>query len=97
MEPHGQLNSYVLPLASSISLYKRSFMQYETNTKQEQVREKEAKIEMGGDSNGSSDESFVKMPTIKFTKLFINGEFIDSVSGTSLLIMSQATACTLMK
>ncbi|PRQ45481.1 putative aldehyde dehydrogenase (NAD(P)(+)) [Rosa chinensis] len=39
---------------------------------------------MGGQSEGSStcsEESFVKMPTIKFTKLFINGEFIDSVSG----------------
>ncbi|EXB37033.1 Aldehyde dehydrogenase family 2 member C4 [Morus notabilis] len=31
-------------------------------------------------SHGTS-ESFVKMPTIKFTKLFINGEFVDSVSG----------------
>ncbi|KAK9947720.1 hypothetical protein M0R45_003332 [Rubus argutus] len=30
---------------------------------------------------GSSEESFVKMPTIKFTKLFINGEFVDSISG----------------
>lgn len=43
---------------------------------------------MGGQSNGSSacsEESFVKMPTIKFTKLFINGEFVDSVSGTYLL------------
>lgn len=31
-------------------------------------------------SNGNS-ESFVKIPKIKFTKLFINGEFVDSVSG----------------
>ncbi|KAL6224017.1 hypothetical protein ACLB2K_002874 [Fragaria x ananassa] len=40
---------------------------------------------MGGDSNGSSapcEPSFVKMmPTIKFTKLFINGEFVDAISG----------------
>ncbi|XP_004287091.1 PREDICTED: aldehyde dehydrogenase family 2 member C4-like [Fragaria vesca subsp. vesca] len=40
---------------------------------------------MGGDSNGSSapcESSFVKMmPTIKFTKLFINGEFVDAISG----------------
>ncbi|KAM5547706.1 aldehyde dehydrogenase family 2 member C4 [Rosa sericea] len=39
---------------------------------------------MGDDSNGSSagsEESFVKLPTIKFTKLFINGEFVDSISG----------------
>ncbi|CAJ2636859.1 unnamed protein product [Trifolium pratense] len=27
------------------------------------------------------DSSFVKIPTIKFKKLFINGEFLDSVSG----------------
>ncbi|XP_059433416.1 aldehyde dehydrogenase family 2 member C4-like [Corylus avellana] len=30
--------------------------------------------------NGNMD-SFVKVPTIKFTKLFINGEFVDSISG----------------
>ncbi|KAB5514272.1 hypothetical protein DKX38_028178 [Salix brachista] len=30
--------------------------------------------------NGNSD-SPVKLPTIKFTRLFINGEFVDSVSG----------------
>jgi hypothetical protein len=29
-------------------------------------------------------ESFVKIPTIKFTKLFINGEFVDSISGFQL-------------
>ncbi|XP_022728990.1 LOW QUALITY PROTEIN: aldehyde dehydrogenase family 2 member C4 [Durio zibethinus] len=34
-------------------------------------------------ANGSSDhsESFVKIPPIKFTKLFINGKFVDSISG----------------
>ncbi|KAL2479723.1 Aldehyde dehydrogenase family 2 member C4 [Abeliophyllum distichum] len=31
-------------------------------------------------SNGNT-ESYVKIPEIKFTKLFINGEFVDSVSG----------------
>ncbi|KAF4348449.1 hypothetical protein G4B88_026976 [Cannabis sativa] len=38
---------------------------------------------MGSNINGNKSEySFdVKMPTIKFTKLFINGEFVDSVSG----------------
>ncbi|KAL3532433.1 hypothetical protein ACH5RR_005954 [Cinchona calisaya] len=37
---------------------------------------------MAVDSNGNrSLESHVKVPKIKFTKLFINGEFIDSVSG----------------
>ncbi|KAM4125234.1 hypothetical protein ACB094_01G293500 [Castanea mollissima] len=35
---------------------------------------------MTSHSNGNSD-SFVKMPTIKFTKLFINGKFVDSISG----------------
>nr|AXB54949.1 coniferyl-aldehyde dehydrogenase 1 [Manihot esculenta] len=36
---------------------------------------------MASQGNGSSDESIFKTPTIKFTKLFINGEFVDSVSG----------------
>ncbi|KAL6224019.1 hypothetical protein ACLB2K_002876 [Fragaria x ananassa] len=36
---------------------------------------------MGANSNASSEESFVKLPTIKFTKLLINGEFVDSISG----------------
>ncbi|XP_042977488.1 aldehyde dehydrogenase family 2 member C4-like isoform X2 [Carya illinoinensis] len=36
---------------------------------------------MGSHSDDSSAASFVKNPTIKFTKLFINGEFVDSVSG----------------
>jgi hypothetical protein len=35
---------------------------------------------MGSGCNDGLD-SFVKIPTIKFTKLFINGEFIDSISG----------------
>ncbi|XP_059634975.1 aldehyde dehydrogenase family 2 member C4-like [Cornus florida] len=35
---------------------------------------------MAVQSNGSS-ESFVKIPEIKFKKLFINGEFVDSISG----------------
>ncbi|KAF5459071.1 hypothetical protein F2P56_023059 [Juglans regia] len=35
---------------------------------------------MESNSNDSS-VSFVKIPTIKFTKLFINGEFVDAVSG----------------
>ncbi|KAG2713176.1 hypothetical protein I3843_04G154900 [Carya illinoinensis] len=35
---------------------------------------------MESNSNQSS-VSFVKIPTIKFTKLFINGEFVDAVSG----------------
>uniref|UniRef100_A0A2P2ILK7 aldehyde dehydrogenase (NAD(+)) n=1 Tax=Rhizophora mucronata TaxID=61149 RepID=A0A2P2ILK7_RHIMU len=35
---------------------------------------------MASQSNGSSD-CFNKLPEIKFTKLFINGEFVDSVSG----------------
>ncbi|KAL7259905.1 hypothetical protein ACSBR1_005715 [Camellia fascicularis] len=35
---------------------------------------------MADESNGSS-ESFLKTPEIKFTKLFINGNFVDSISG----------------
>ncbi|GLT61497.1 hypothetical protein SLA2020_341990 [Shorea laevis] len=35
---------------------------------------------MASHSNGSSD-AFIKIPEIKFTKLFISGEFVDSVSG----------------
>ncbi|WRX35089.1 Aldehyde dehydrogenase domain - like 10 [Theobroma cacao] len=33
--------------------------------------------------NGSSDqsESFDRIPPIQFTKLFINGKFVDSISG----------------
>lgn len=36
---------------------------------------------MANHCNGKLDYS-MKLPTIKFTKLFINGEFVDSVSGT---------------
>ncbi|KAG6726281.1 hypothetical protein I3842_02G073300 [Carya illinoinensis] len=32
-------------------------------------------------NSDQSSVSFVKIPTIKFTKLFINGEFVDAVSG----------------
>ena len=42
--------------------------------------EKGEKKKMGSHSNDGL-ESFVKIPTIKFTKLFINGEFVDSISG----------------
>ncbi|CAL5360597.1 unnamed protein product [Camellia sinensis] len=35
---------------------------------------------MAVQNNGSS-ESFIKIPEIKFTKLFINGNFVDSISG----------------
>ncbi|KAL4653895.1 hypothetical protein ACB092_01G339100 [Castanea dentata] len=36
---------------------------------------------MGSHGTNDSLESSVKIPTIKFTKLFINGEFVDSISG----------------
>ncbi|KAK8550252.1 hypothetical protein V6N13_118771 [Hibiscus sabdariffa] len=38
---------------------------------------------MAGQCNGNSKdtESFVKIPPLKFSKLFINGKFVDSVSG----------------
>ncbi|KAE9586043.1 putative amorpha-4,11-diene 12 monooxygenase [Lupinus albus] len=32
-------------------------------------------------TNGHSDSSSFNIPSIKFTKLFINGEFVDSLSG----------------
>ncbi len=38
--------------------------------------------------NRTSDESFFKIPAIKFTKLFINGEFVDSISGSVNLSVS---------
>ncbi|CAI9100305.1 OLC1v1037278C1 [Oldenlandia corymbosa var. corymbosa] len=37
---------------------------------------------MAAESNGNGTlESYLKLPQIKFTKLFINGQFVDSVSG----------------
>ncbi|XP_039023813.1 aldehyde dehydrogenase family 2 member C4-like [Hibiscus syriacus] len=41
---------------------------------------------MANHSNGNSNhtESSFKIPPIKFTKLFINGDFVDSVSGKTL-------------
>ncbi|OVA03179.1 Aldehyde dehydrogenase domain [Macleaya cordata] len=32
-------------------------------------------------SNGGSDNHLIKIPKIKFTKLFINGEFVDALAG----------------
>ncbi|KAM1061869.1 hypothetical protein ACFX14_026180 [Malus domestica] len=47
---------------------------------------------MASDSNGSlASESSVKIPTIKYTKLFINGEFVDSVSGKTFETMDPRT------
>ncbi|KAG5564677.1 hypothetical protein RHGRI_000758 [Rhododendron griersonianum] len=45
---------------------------------------------MAGHTNGSK-ESFVKIPEIKFTKLFINGEFVDSISGKTFETISPRT------
>ncbi|XP_057777329.1 aldehyde dehydrogenase family 2 member C4-like [Salvia miltiorrhiza] len=36
---------------------------------------------MSGERNGHVEESTIMIPKVKFTKLFINGEFVDSVSG----------------
>ncbi|KAK3041650.1 hypothetical protein RJ639_001460 [Escallonia herrerae] len=36
---------------------------------------------MAAQSNRNPAEHFIKIPNIKFTKLFINGQFVDSVSG----------------
>jgi hypothetical protein len=48
---------------------------------QKRVLEKEKEKEKEEDKMGSELDSFVKIPTIKFTKLFINGDFVDSISG----------------
>ncbi|KAG6422901.1 hypothetical protein SASPL_113283 [Salvia splendens] len=36
---------------------------------------------MGGERNGHVEKSTILIPQVKFTKLFINGEFVDSISG----------------
>ncbi|KAL1561429.1 Aldehyde dehydrogenase 2 member C4 [Salvia divinorum] len=38
---------------------------------------------MSGERNGHVEKSTVLIPQVKFTKLFINGEFVDSISGKS--------------
>lgn len=43
---------------------------------------------MTGESNGYVEKSMIKIPKVKFTKLFINGEFIDSISGSQLFFPS---------
>jgi len=59
--------------------------------------EKRKKEIMAGESNGSlAPSSTIKIPEIKFTKLFINGEFIDAVSGFSLSrSLSLLSSCVL--
>ncbi|PON73308.1 Succinylglutamate-semialdehyde dehydrogenase [Parasponia andersonii] len=49
---------------------------------------------MGSGSNGTTLE---KMPTIKFTKLFINGEFVDSVSGKTFETIDPRNGSVLAK
>lgn len=46
---------------------------------------------MVGQSNGSSEVLTTKTPAIKFTKLFINGEFIDSISGKTFETINPST------
>lgn len=48
--------------------------------------EREREREMTGASNGNvknsiNDGELMKIPKVKFTKLFINGDFVDSISG----------------
>ncbi|MED6167852.1 Aldehyde dehydrogenase 2 member C4 [Stylosanthes scabra] len=47
-------------------------------------------------TNGVSDSSF-KMPTIKFTKLFINGQFVDSISGKTFETIDPRTGEVIAK
>ncbi|KAF5482051.1 hypothetical protein F2P56_002650 [Juglans regia] len=53
---------------------------------------------MGGHCDtDDSPASFVKNPTIKFTKLFINGEFIDSISGKTFETIDPRTMETIAR
>ncbi|KAJ4846398.1 Aldehyde dehydrogenase 2 member C4 [Turnera subulata] len=54
---------------------------------------------MGSYNDGSSDSSSVssKIPTIKFTKLFINGEFVDAISGRTFETIDPRTAEVITK
>ncbi|KAG7984324.1 hypothetical protein I3843_04G154400 [Carya illinoinensis] len=52
---------------------------------------------MESHSDNSSAASFVKNPTIKFTKLFINGEFVDSVSGKTFETIDPRTGAVIAR
>ncbi|KAK4486876.1 hypothetical protein RD792_006184 [Penstemon davidsonii] len=53
---------------------------------------------MSSESNGSGVESsFVKIPQIKFTKLFINGEFVESLSGKTFETIDPRTGEVIAK
>ena len=41
---------------------------------------------MGSETKGTPDVQKAKVPEIKFTKLFINGEFVDSISGKNIVL-----------
>ncbi|XP_052199320.1 aldehyde dehydrogenase family 2 member C4-like [Diospyros lotus] len=51
---------------------------------------------MEGERNGSS-EAFMKIPEIKFKKLFINGEFVDSISGKTFETIDPRTGEVIAK
>ncbi|KAK6941535.1 Aldehyde dehydrogenase domain [Dillenia turbinata] len=60
-----------------------SILKFKTCAGKERERERER--EMASHTNGDSEsEALSKIPKIKFTKLFINGEFVDSISGKTL-------------
>ncbi|KAK4481210.1 hypothetical protein RD792_012092 [Penstemon davidsonii] len=53
---------------------------------------------MSSDSNGDGVESsYVKIPQIKFTKLFINGEFVESLSGKTFETIDPRTGEVIAK
>ncbi|KAK3041658.1 hypothetical protein RJ639_001468 [Escallonia herrerae] len=56
---------------------------------QEELQAKRER-EMAVQSNGSSEPS-MKVPSIKFTKLFIDGEFVDSISGRTFETINPST------
>lgn len=43
--------------------------------------------------NGKAAPFGVEVPEIKFTKLFVNGEFVDAASGTIIICLALAHCC----
>jgi hypothetical protein len=81
----GQKRKYVAYSTPSVYLYtieKKASWRRSSTSQTPGLSEKYLERDQM-ESTGCNDglDSFVKIPTIKFTKLFINGEFIDSISG----------------
>ncbi|KAK2978250.1 hypothetical protein RJ640_024283 [Escallonia rubra] len=74
-----------LNVANTVSRSIRA-VQVSSHKKRQAQREREMAVK----SNGSS-EPFMKVPSIKFTKLFIDGEFVDSISGRTFETIDPST------